>query len=61
MPWTTATTPGAAQVEAMNLLANQQYLTMNGRKFPLLGLGTCIGDLKDVEKAVKHAFKVGYR
>lgn len=45
-----------------NSLGSQKSITLqNGRKMPLLGLGTCIGDLKDVEGAVKHAIKVGYR
>lgn len=33
----------------------------NGRDIPILGLGTWQGRGKDVEKAVLHALKIGYR
>lgn len=44
-----------------SLSAQQRVTLKNGRTMPLLGLGTCIGDLGDVEKSVKHALKLGYR
>lgn len=44
-----------------SLQAQQRIKLKNGRSMPLLGLGTCIGDLGDVERAVKHALGVGYR
>ena len=45
-----------------NYQNGQQYVILRaGQHLPLLGLGTCIGDHSEVEGAVKHALKVGYR
>ena len=48
-------------MQLSSLQAQRRITLKNGRSMPLLGLGTCIGDLSDVERAVRHALKVGYR